>query len=38
MNTTAPTAPSRKLTLTDIADARAYERDRIAYREGAKER
>jgi hypothetical protein len=33
MNTTTPTAPSRKLTLTDIADARAYERDREAYRE-----
>ena len=33
MNTTTPTAPSRKLTLTDIADARAYERDRVAYRE-----
>lgn len=33
MNTTTPTQPSRKLTLTDIADARAYERDRLAYRE-----
>ncbi len=33
MNTTATTAPSRKLKLTDIADARAYERDRVAYRE-----
>ena len=33
MNTTTPTQPSRKLMLTDIADARAYERDRLAYRE-----
>jgi hypothetical protein len=33
MNTTTPTQPSRKLTLTDIDDARAYERDRVAYRE-----
>lgn len=33
MNTTAPTSPSRKLTLADIADSRAYERDRVAYRE-----
>ena len=33
MNTTVPTAASRKLTLTDIADARAYERDRADYRE-----
>jgi hypothetical protein len=35
MNTPASSiaSPSRKLTLADIADARAYERDRVAYRE-----
>ena len=33
---TAMTAPSRKLTLDDIADLRAYEREREAFREHVK--
>jgi hypothetical protein len=33
MSTTTPTTSSRKLTLADIADLRAYERERQAFRE-----
>ncbi len=33
MNTTPSLAPTRKLTLDDIADSRAYERERDAFRQ-----